>query len=191
MTLFKVLVPVLIFCSMESFSQESYYNIPKAPETYSAQNMVVRMIDGLGFRYYWATSGLKETDLAYHPNNDARTSRETLEHIDGLVSVILNTVSGKDVAIKQNYKELSFEGLRANTLKNIASAASILKESKEDLKDLNLVLGGKKSSYDFWYLINGPLEDAVWHVGQVVSFRRSSGNPLPEGVNVLSGQKKD
>jgi hypothetical protein len=95
------------------------------------------------------------------------------------------------VAIKQNYKELTFEGLRANTLKNIASAASILKESKEDLKDLNLVLGGKKSSYDFWYLINGPLEDAVWHVGQVVSLRRSSGNPLSEGVNVLSGQKKD
>ena len=187
----KLLVPIFFMFSMESFSQEAYYNIPKAPETYSAKNMAVRMIDGLGFRYFWATKGLNDADLAFHPNNDSRTSRETLEHIDGLVAVVLNTVSGKEVASKQNYKDFSFEELRAITLNNITLSASILKDSKEDLKDLNLILGGQKSNFDFWYLINGPLEDAVWHVGQVVSFRRSSGNPLPEGVNVLSGQKKD
>ncbi len=45
--------------------------------------------------------------------------------------------------------------------------------------------------YPFWNNINGPIADAIWHVGQVVSFRRSSGNPFPKGVSVLTGKKRD
>jgi hypothetical protein len=32
----------------------------------------------------------------------------------------------------------------------------------------------------FWHLINGPLADALTHVGQINSFRRLAGNPAPE-----------
>jgi hypothetical protein len=38
-------------------------------------------------------------------------------------------------------------------------------------------------------LINGPITDAIYHTGQVVSFRRTSGNPIPKGVNVFLGVK--
>jgi len=51
--------------------------------------------------------------------------------------------------------------------------------------------GSNKSEFPFWNLINGPISDALWHVGQVVSFRRGSGNPLPNGVNVLTGVKSN
>jgi len=37
-----------------------YHQIPDHAETYSAGNIVSRMIDGLGYRYYWATEGLTE-----------------------------------------------------------------------------------------------------------------------------------
>ena len=44
-------------------SKLPYYEIPDYPETYTAGSVAARMLDGLGFRYYWATEGLNEDDL--------------------------------------------------------------------------------------------------------------------------------
>ena len=57
-----------------------YYQIPDYPEAYNAATVAARMIDGLGFRYYWATESLREEDLSFQPNEDARTVLETLDH---------------------------------------------------------------------------------------------------------------
>ncbi|HNP07210.1 MAG TPA: hypothetical protein PKN99_06270 [Cyclobacteriaceae bacterium] len=51
--------------------------------------------------------------------------------------------------------------------------------------------GDKKTEYPFWNLLNGPIADAIWHVGQVVSFRRSSGNPINSKAEVLLGKLLD
>ena len=48
---------------------------------------------------------------------------------------------------------------------------------------------GKISSFPVWNLMNGPLQDAIYHTGQIVSFRRTTGNPIPKGVNVFLGVK--
>ena len=48
---------------------------------------------------------------------------------------------------------------------------------------------GKESRFPIWNLINGPIEDLVYHTGQIVSFRRTTGNPIPKGVNVFMGTK--
>lgn len=40
-------------------------------------------------------------------------------------------------------------------------------------------------------MLNGPIADALWHVGQVVSFRRSSGNPFNSKVSVFSGKVRE
>ena len=42
------------------------------------------MIDGLGFRYYWATHGLRPEDLNYKPSETNRTIEETIDHIYNL-----------------------------------------------------------------------------------------------------------
>ena len=34
----------------------------------------------------------------------------------------------------------------------------------------------------------GPIADALWHVGQVVTFRRSSGNPFNSKASVFTGK---
>lgn len=49
--------------------------------------------------------------------------------------------------------------------------------------------GGGQTRFPLWNLINGPISDAIYHTGQVVSFRRSSGNPISKGVNVFLGVK--
>jgi hypothetical protein len=36
-------------------------------------------------------------------------------------------------------------------------------------------------------LINGPIADALTHIGQIVSWRRINGNPQPSGVNPFKG----
>jgi hypothetical protein len=40
----------------------------------------------------------------------------------------------------------------------------------------------------FWNMINSPISDYLWHIGQVVSFRRSSGNPFNSKVEVFLGK---
>ena len=70
--------------------QLPYSQIPDYPESYSSGNIVSRMVDGLGFRYYWATEGLTEKDLNFQPTAESRTALETLQHIYGMSEMILN-----------------------------------------------------------------------------------------------------
>ncbi len=64
-----------------TFSQNSsdkgslpYYQIPDYPEAYTPENVAARLIDGLGYRYFWATEGLTEKDLEYRISEDSRTT---------------------------------------------------------------------------------------------------------------------
>ena len=144
------------------------------------------MVDGLGFRYYWATEGLTQSDLNFKPNEEARTTEETIDHILGLSQVILNATLNVANGAKQ--PKMTFTEKRRKTLLNLQEASNILRESK-DISTYKMIFGEKE--YPFWNAINGPIADAIWHVGQVVSFRRSSGNPFPKGVSVLKGIKKN
>ena len=168
-----------------------YYTIPDTPTTYTATTVAARLVDGLGFRYFWATEGLTEKDLKYKPSAEARTSLETLEHINGLTTILLNSVSKKSTISGAPPEKLSFAQLRVRTLKNIQTASELLKKQEAKLEDFDMIFerADSKTEFPFWNLINGPISDALWHVGQVVSFRRASGNPLPKGVNVLTGTK--
>ena len=71
------------------------------------------------------------------------------------------------------------------------AATLFLNYSKDEIEELNIIFEreGKKSRFPVWNLINGPIADALNHTGQVVSFRRTSGNPIPKGVNVFLGVK--
>lgn len=165
-----------------------YYEIPDAPESYSQGAIVARMIDGLGFRYYWATEGLSPDDLAFRPSPEARTTEETIDHILGLSSVILNSALNKPNT-GNNFGDTSFYEKRKLTLNNFKSAADIYRSS-EDLSDFTVVFTGKNgtNTFPFWNQINGPISDAIWHCGQVVSFRRSSGNPYNSKASVFTGK---
>ena len=175
------------------FAQEKnyFYQIPAYPEKYTAENVAARMVDGLGFRYYWATEGLRNEDLDWSPGDKTRSSLATLEHILGLTTALVNAVNKRPTVTTPNAPKLSYEQIRTKTLENLKEASIILKQADVNLHDYKMIFQSpnRTSEYPFWNLINGPIADALWHVGQVVSFRRSSGNPFPEGVNVLQGKK--
>jgi hypothetical protein len=193
MKIANLLVLMLIVTTVEAQDKPYYYQIPDTPATYTATMVAARLVDGIGFRYFWATEGLTENDLNYRPSKEARTSFETLVHINGLTEVLLNAVLKRPTTVSSATEKLSFTALREKTLANIKAASEILKQPNAKLEEMDMVFErtNGKQAYPFWNLVNGPMADALWHIGQVVSFRRSSGNPLPEGVNVLQGTKKD
>lgn len=162
-----------------------YYEIPEEPQEYTAGTVVSRMIDGLGFRYYWATDSLRTEDYLYKPNDEVRTTGETIDHIYGLSQMILN--SAKKLANnKVSEKEtLTYEQKRINTLNNFKEASDIFRQTK-DLSEHKIIF--TNSEYPFWNQINGPIADAIWHSGQIASFRRTSGNPFNSKVSVFSGK---
>lgn len=198
----KILGTLLFLFSTQYFaiaqqkdSLDYYYQIPDYPEEYTATTVVARMVDGLGFRYYWATKGLRSEDLAYKPSEEARTSEKTIDHILGLTNVVINSVTNTpNIRNAEEQPILNFEEKRAITLDNLKRTSEILKNSTaKDLENFNLVFQRESNSteYPFWNQINGPISDALWHVGQVVSMRRSSGNPFDSNVSVLQGKRRD
>ncbi len=190
---------MLLFLSLITHAQEAnekeipYREIPPYPEKYTAGTVVSRMIDGLGFRYYWATQGLTDEDLAYKPSESNRTIGETVDHIFNLSNVIYNSAIKKENDRTGSLEtNLSFQAKRALTLQNFRKASEIF-ITLEDLKDNKVVFISQSGvrEYPFWNQINGPIEDAVWHCGQIVALRRANGNPFDSSVSVFQGKKRE
>ena len=168
-----------------------YYQIPDYPESYTPANVAARMIDGLGFRYYWATEGLTEKDLEYRPGNDGRSTGQTIDHIYGLTLTIMNASLNQPNIFQRDDEELTFEQKRTKTLKNIEKASQVLKDQNANTLENNMVIfqgENGTSEFPYWNMINGPIADAIYHTGQVVSFRRSSGNPINSNIRVFLGK---
>jgi len=146
------------------------------------------MIDGLGYRFYWATENLRVLDLNFKPDTLARSTFETMEHIYGLSFMILNA-SKNQVNERRNPDQMTANELRSAILDNLKLASEAM-ALVEDLDELNILFQGStgRKALPFWHVLNGPLADAIYHTGQIVSFRRASGNPMNPKVNVFIGK---
>nr|WP_293303955.1 DinB family protein [Allomuricauda sp.] len=171
-----------------------YHQIPDHAETYSAGNIVSRMIDGLGYRYYWATEGLTEKDLQYKPSEDGRSLMETMEHIYVMSNNIVLAPDAKPYERPKIPTKYSYKELRELTLKNLEAASNkVLGKSSEDMEAFKVIFkqGDKQSEFPYWNMINGMLSDCIYHTGQIVLMRRASGNPQNPNVNVFLGKTKE
>ena len=172
------------------YSQENnyFYEIKEFDENYSQNAIISRFLHAVGFRYYWSTEGLRENDLIYKPSDTGISTRATLEHIYVLAIIINSGIKDIEVKRSESYPELSFEELRENTLKLTKESIDIVsKYEMDDFQNSKIRFG--KNGFDFYNLFHGPISDSLYHIGQIVSYRRSSGNPLPRGVNHFLGKK--
>ncbi|NNE25647.1 MAG: hypothetical protein HKN09_02280 [Saprospiraceae bacterium] len=181
-------------CMTQNADSEYFKQIPDAPDTYNEFTTVARLIDGLGYRYYWGSEGLREEDLSHQPSEDSRTSREVLEHIYSLCRTISLTVQGQAITRSLDHQDMDFNSLRNETMAHLKMASELLRTdtvgSMEDLK-IRFQRGESTTEFPFWNMINGPIADALWHTGQIVSNRRASGNPLNPNVSVLRGKTRN
>ena len=181
-----VLSMSLSFAQQKIDSDLPYYEVPDYPEEFTAGTMAARMIDALGFRFYWASDSLTEKDLNYKPNPESRSAKETIKHIYDLSKIIVNSTLKKDN--ERIDEALSYTEMRANTLFNLKTAADILRNSG-DISEYKIIFGERE--IPFWNQVNGPIADAIWHCGQLVIFRRTTGNPINPKVNHFTGKVRD
>lgn len=181
-TVFAIIVSSFMF-AQETEETLPYYELPEASVNYTAGTVAARQVDALGFRFYWASEGLTEKDLDYKPIDSVRTSLETVQHIYDLSLMIVNATLKKSNS-KNEIAEMSFSELRKQTLLNLKQAADILKVS-DNISEYKIIFGTNEIPY--WNTINGPISDAIWHCGQLASFRRVTGNPINPKVNHFSG----
>ena len=194
---------IFFFClsmtnSLMSQDQDSdaklpYHSIPEYPEEFNTHTVAARMIDGLGYRYYWATEGLRDEDLSYRASETSRTTMETMVHIYNLSKTIKNGSVSKPNISGVDEPTYSYDEYRTKTLENLMEASNSLKAlTIEDMDDLKVIFqrGERSSEFPYWNMINGPIADAIWHAGQIVAFRRASGNPLNPNVSVFNGKNR-
>ncbi len=187
----QYILSIALLISVISFAQTEktdlpYYEIPDNSEQFTAGTVAARQVDALGFRFYWATEGLTEKDLAYKPNEDVRTTGETVKHIYDLSIIIVNSTLNK-VNNNDDKVELTFKDMREKTLRNLKQAADILRGS-DDISKFKILFG--TNEIPFWNNINGPIADSIWHAGQIASYRRTSGNAISSKVNHFWGKVK-
>ena len=191
-SLLVILVTSLTLAQETMYETLPYYKIPEAPTSYTPGTVVSRMIDGLGFRYYWATEGLTDENLSYKPSEESRTIAETMDHLYGLSRTIVNSAKKKATDFTVASEELTSIEKRKRTLENFKTASELFRVS-ENLEEHKVVFIRKngKAEFPFWNQINGPIEDAVWHAGQIVMMRRVAGNPFNSKVSVFTGNIRD
>ena len=192
----KIVLPLLLFAQIgqgQSSDKLPLASIGDYPDSYTPETVLVRLIAGLGYRYHWASKDLTSKDLDYRPSLEAASSRETLEHLYSLSTTIANACQNRPNIRPQDFSEMTYEALRAGTLNALQQAVEAIAAMEATASASNKVLfqrGDKTSSFPFWHVINGPISDALYHVGQLVSFRRTTGNPLNSNVNVFMGKNK-
>lgn len=186
---------VFLTCTLQAQEMELPYNqIPDYPSDYSSGNIVSRMVDGLGYRFYWATEGLTKKDLSYRPTKEARNTLETLQHICGMSEMILNATDAAPNIRPKDFSNYSYEELRKMILENLKAASNKYRgSSSEDLEGFKVIFqrGEKQFDFPFWNMINGMISDCIYHTGQLVSFRRITGNPMNPNVNVFLGKNRE
>lgn len=156
---------------------DEYYRIPGYPDHVSGTALLARMMDGLGFRFYWATEGLRDGDYAFRPAEDTMSIGELVTHVWSLV----NWVSSS--ALKKSYGEPKGGPAAREAALGIIHdlREAMLAMSDRDLEKLRI------RDKPFWHVVNGPFSDALTHTGQINSFRRLAGNPVA-GANVFLGE---
>lgn len=177
---------VFVMAQKES-SELPFKELSSYPEEFTANNLTARMIESLGFRYYWASEGFTESDLAFKLTEDTRSIKATLDHIYDLSLIIRNSAE-KLMNKRSERPEMNYEEVRSATLQNLNVAMEIIGRS-EGMEEFEILF--PSGSYPFWNQINGPISDAIWHCGQLAILRRASGNPINSKVNHFTGTVRD
>ena len=146
------------------------HEISGHPEVFSGTTVFARFIDGLAFRYHWATEGLRPEDYAFRPCADSMNLLELQKHMLHLVFMIKQTVLDADV--RERFASDDPKALREAVLENLRIIREHLDELSDERFATHEVLRSSGARYPVWNIMNGPVADALTHVGQINSWRR-------------------
>jgi len=158
-----------------------FYEIPEYPDEVSGTSVLVRLLDGLGFRFRWSTEGLGEEDYKFRPAHDCMNVEELVRHVWRLVHWVCQST------MSERFKKQDDISLVRRSVLEMTHALreALLSMSDEELAAIQI------RELPFWHIVNGPLADALTHVGQINSFRRLAGNPTLKASMFLGLPPRD
>ena len=153
-----------------------YQNLPEPPDQISGCTILTRFVDSIGHRFYHATDGFTEHEINFRPVEGSMSMMEVISH---LYRLLFWTYSCFNTDVRPNKGLETFEEYRAEILMVCEKLSTHLKTfPAADLDKTNILLRRANKTYPFWYLINGPIADALSHIGQLTTWRRIAGNPI-------------
>ena len=90
--------------------------------------------------------------------------------------------------VRERFASDDPKALREAILENSRIVREHLDELSDDRLATHQVLRRSGARHSVWNIMNGPVADALTHVGQINSWRRLSGNPTPS-VDVFEGRR--
>jgi len=141
------------------------------PVCRGAMGILVRLVDGIGFRFRWASEGLREEDHAFSPGEGAMTIGELVGHVWGLAQWIAEHVAPEDASRRRPEDPA--------TLREEALALWLAVRERFALMGEAAFFELRIGDHPIWHIVNGPLADTLTHVGQIAVLRRLNGNPVP------------
>ncbi len=148
-------------------TDKNFSSIEEVPEEISTVNVICRMLDGLGFRFYWVTEGMTKEQYYFKPDYEYHGISELVSHIWDLVNWMHTGLFDEEVERPE-----SIIDQRNHILEIIEKLRDRFQNmSPEDLDNVSL------NGLPFWNLINGPIADALSHVGEISVLRSLAGYP--------------
>ena len=139
-----------------------------------ACSVMARLVDGVGFRFRWATEGLPDDLADWRASPESMSFAEVIAHVHRLAAWTRSILANETMPPAPEGPPSS---VRAATLDELARLRDVLTDTCDgDLADVRVE---RKDDAPFWNLINGPLADALTHVGQINAWRRQAGHPTP------------
>jgi hypothetical protein len=162
--------------------------IPAPPAELKGTTVLARLLDGLAFRFHWATEGLRAEDHAFRPGPDSMSTHELIDHVLQLVFMVKQAVWNAEA--RERIRSDDPEALRGHVLEQLALVRERLGTLEDHELATHVVLRRRDERHPVWNVLNGPLADALTHVGQISAWRRLSGNPSPR-ADVFAGRPPD
>ena len=153
-----------------------FEKLPEPPIQMGATQVVKRLVDGLGFRYYLSTKDITGSQAAFRPVATAMSIAEVNQHIFQLIA---KSAKALGLDEKDEIDLSSFEIVTKSVLGKLETLSKGLgRMTDEALSKKTVCFNEGDTHFSFWYLINGFLADALIHVGQLDSWRSMAGNPV-------------
>jgi len=135
----------------------------------TGKTALLRMVESLGYRFNRAVAGLQAEHLQAAPVPGGMPLDKLIIHIGNLIQ----TLNGAFQRKQPTYAECNIEQVKTEIVR--------LYETITALRDDELVALAMPDGGNIFYLLNGPLSDALWHMGQVAVYKRLLGIQSPNG----------
>jgi hypothetical protein len=134
----------------------------------SERETIRHFLATLNYRLRGAVRGAPDSFYTYMPSGDGRGANELLHHINDLLRFVVRAFD------KGSMVPISPRGPQAE----LATFAKLLRIVDEHVQKTELTGDVKGRKLTLRLILQGPLADAMTHVGQLAQLRRQAGSPI-------------